>query len=346
MRKLLISALVAGFSLSQLGAVEVYKVGDKSVSVFGEINVGIGYGNTLDYPITISNGKSNYSIQDAYNKTKHSFMLGIQRDSRVGIGFNVSGLFGEATLGLGSYSISTNIVDYGEIPYFRQLYAGYDFGVGGRILAGKTELNTSMGGFISDIANEEDGLWGYGAPRNSIRRFQIRYEIARFSIGISPNDANYPILTYPNDLKIKIKAVPRFSLAYEYSSNRLRAKIAGSYTCAGSCGNNATTYNSQSKYVDSKHIAYLTAGIKPYFGKSYLSFVLSYGLNSDLINESKIWYQPYINQNLTGYGNLFLNETYYVTTTTNYRKLGTSDSNIYATALEFGHNFTDKVALK
>ncbi len=203
-----------------------------------------------------------------------------------------------------------------------------------------------MGGFISDIANEEDGLWGYGAPRNSVRRLQMRYEIAGFSIGISPNDANYPILTYPNDLKIKVKAMPRFSLAYEYSSNRLRAKIAGSYTCAGSCGNNATIYNSQSKYVDSKHIAYLTAGIKPYFGKSYLSFVLSYGLNSDLINESKIWYQPYINQNLIGYGNLFLNETTYATTTTNYRLLGTSDSNIYATALEFGHNFTDKVALK
>ena len=37
---------------AQLGAVEVYKNGDKSVSVVGEINVGIGYGNTLD--ITIS----------------------------------------------------------------------------------------------------------------------------------------------------------------------------------------------------------------------------------------------------------------------------------------------------
>lgn len=85
---------------AQLGAVEVYKNGDKSVSVVGEINVGICYGNTLDCPITISNGKSNYSISDAYSKTKNSFMLGIQKDSRVGISFNLSGLFGEATLGL------------------------------------------------------------------------------------------------------------------------------------------------------------------------------------------------------------------------------------------------------
>ncbi len=120
MRKLLISALVAGFLLSQLGAVEVYKVGDKSVSIFGEINVGIGYGNTLDYPITISNGGSNCSIKDAYDKTKHSFMLGVQRDSRIGIGFNVSGLFGEATLGLGeNYTISSGVTNL--YPNFRQI---------------------------------------------------------------------------------------------------------------------------------------------------------------------------------------------------------------------------------
>lgn len=344
MRKLLISALVAVFSLSQLGAVEVYKVGDKSVSVFGEINVGIGYGNTLDYPITISNGKSNYSIQDAYNKTKHSFMLGIQRDSRIGIGFNVSGLFGEATLGLGSYSISTNIVDYGEIPYFRQLYAGYDFGVGGRILAGKIELNTSMGGFISDIANEEYGLWGYGAPRNSVRRLQMRYEIAGFSIGISMNDANQNT-TNATDYEARIlytkRSIPKISLAYEYNSDRLRAKIAGSYVCAGHCN------NSKQNATKSKHIAYITAGIKPYFGKSYLSFVLSYGLNSHYTGDSLVSYGAYINQNLTKYGNLYyLFNSSGLYGNSNLYDITNYDRNIYATALEFGHNFTDKVALK
>lgn len=242
---------------AQLGAVEVYKNGDKSVSVVGEINVGIGYGNTLDYPITISNGKSNYSISEAFSKTKNSFMLGIQKDSRVGISFNLSGLFGEATLGLSNYSIGANISSYAVIPYFRQLYAGYDFGKGGRILAGQTELNTSMGGFISDIANEEYGLWGYGAPRNSVRRFQVRYEIAGFSMGVSMNDVYN---TSPTTSEaIQKRSIPKFSLAYEYSSDRLRAKIAGSYVCAGHCNNSS---NNATKSI---HIVYLTRWDKAIF---------------------------------------------------------------------------------
>lgn len=253
---------------AQLGAVEVYKNGDKSVSVVGEINVGICYGNTLDYPITISNGKSNYSISDAYSKTKNSFMLGIQKDSRVGISFNLSGLFGEATLGLSNYSIGANISSYAVIPYFRQLYAGYNFGKGGRILAGQTELNTSMGGFISDIANEEYGLWGYGAPRNSVRRFQVRYEIAGFSIGVSMNDVKQYSISSTTSEAIQKRSIPKFSLAYEYSSDRLRAKIAGSYVCAGHCN------NSSNNATKSMHIVYLTAGIKPYFGKSYFVFCI------------------------------------------------------------------------
>lgn len=177
-------------------------------------------------------------------------MFGIQKDSRVGISFNMSGLFGEATLGLSNYSIGANISSYAVIPYFRQLYAGYDFGIGGRILAGKTELNTSMGGFISDIANEEDGLWGYGAPRNSVRRIQVRYEIAGFSIGVSMNDVEqYSTSSTTSEALYTKRSIPKFSLAYEYSSDRLRAKIAGSYVCAGHCNNssnNATKSNTHS----------------------------------------------------------------------------------------------------
>lgn len=315
---------------AQLGAVEVYKNGDKSVSVVGEINVGIGYGNTLDYPITISNGKSNYSISDAYSKTKNSFMFGIQRDSRVGISFNMSGLFGEATLG--NSRIGANSSSYAVIPYFRQLYAGYNFGKGGRILAGQTELNTSMGGFISDIANEEDGLWGYGAPRNSVRRFQVRYEIAGFSIGVSMNDVEQYSTSSTTSEAIQKRSIPKFSLAYEYSSDRLRAKIAGSYVCAGHCN------NSSNNATQSMHIAYLTAGIKPYFGKSYLSFVFSYGLNSQHTGDSLVSSEASINKNLTKYGNLsylFRIDNGFI-----------YDKNIYATAFEFGHNFTDKIALK
>ena len=349
-----ILALVA--LCAQLGAVEVYRDGDKSVSVvgeknvvkrrlrnienksvsvFGEINVGIGYGSTLTYPIIISNGVSNYSIQDAYNNTKNSFMLGLQKDSRVGISFDVSGVFGEATLGLDNSTV------YGEIPYFRQLYAGYDFGKGGRILAGQTELNTSMGGFISDISNEEDGLWGYGAPRNSVRRLQVRYEIAGFSIGVSANDVVRIINTgsfYDTATETRIlyekRSIPKISLAYEYNSDRLRAKIAGSYVCAGHCNNNS---NNTTK---SKHIVYLTAGIRPYFNKSYLSFVLSYGLNSHYTEDGLVAYSSSINQNITGYGNL-----QYIS----YNPddiANDSDRNIYATAFEFGHHFTDKIALK
>lgn len=78
MNRKIFNILVLVVLCVQLGAVEVYKNGDKSVSVVGEINVGIGYDNTLDYPIIISNGKSNYSISEAFSKTKIALCLGFK----------------------------------------------------------------------------------------------------------------------------------------------------------------------------------------------------------------------------------------------------------------------------
>ena len=311
MKRILIVALCV-FAV-QLGAIEVYSGKNSTLRVFGTLNTQIGYGNVGGFV-----GESTPSLSAIYRNSAHRFMVGVQGNTKFGVAFTIGGLFGEARLGLKESPVYKG--GKGTAPNFRRLYLGYDFGKGGRLLIGKTKLPSSGSGFISDIFNEEGKLRGFGGSSTNTRRFQVQYSVAGFSLSISNNDANQTLTT--------ARAIPRFSVAYDYASANLLARIATSYVCYGYCG--GVDKNS----TQSTHIAYSAFGIKPIFGKTHISLVAHYGLNSHKVGESILWIEPTIDKEIHTFGNLKLANNQIAS-----QPIGTGNIQIFGGASEIGHSF-------
>lgn len=300
MKRILISAVAAGALLGQLSAFEVVNDGEKSLSVFGAAKAVVGYG----YNFSQGTEKGSKVVRGAYPS---EFLYGIQGNSRVGLSFTYGKVFGAALLGASEstfYNDGKN--NHGG---FRQLYAGYDFGDAGKILAGKSELATSMG-FSSSIFDTEAGLQGFGGTSTGTRRFQIAYMLDGLTIQVSENDVDLA--------KGGNKSIPRFTIGYDYNADALTAKVVASYT-------NASRKATQ-------HIALVSAGAKYNLGDAgYVSGLLTYGLNSQLVGESKIAL-PSLTR---GFGNLGVSSN-------NIELGGTSNNtHIASVAVEYGTNLTD-----
>lgn len=309
MKRILISAVAAGALLGQLSAFEVVNDGEKSLSVFGAAKAVVGYG----YNFSQEKGKK--VVRGA---KPSEFLYGIQGNSRVGLSFTYGKVFGAALLGAGESTfygdgVTDNGKKWAPKAGFRQLYAGYDFGDAGKILAGKSELVTSMG-FSSSIFDTEAGLQGFGGTSTGTRRFQIAYMLDGLTIQISENDVNN--ITGEKALGGN-KSIPRFTIGYDYNADALTAKVVASYT-------NASRKATQ-------HIALVSAGAKYNLGDAgYVSGLLTYGLNSQLVGESKIAL-PSLTR---GFGNLGVS---------NNTELGGTSNNthIASVAIEYGTNLTD-----
>ncbi len=305
MKRVLISAIAAGALLGQLGAAEIYKDGDKSFGVFGVANAVLGYG------FNSGNAGTHQS----------EFISGIQGNSRIGINFTVGKLFGAALIGVGE----STLLGAGGNTGFRQIYAGYDFGDAGKLLAGKNELVTSMGGFSSSIFNTESGLNGFGGASTSTRRLQIAYSVAGLTFSISENDFGGRTLA-GNGYE-----VPRFSLGYEYKDESIRAKVAVAYaykrvaTTVGT-GNNAVTDST-------KNAVLLTAGVRPVFGDSYLSVLLNYGYNAEKLGELQIAAPT-------------LGEGWHQSLSVQSSSRGGDNTNIAGAMVEYGVNLNADLAFK
>lgn len=322
MKKILISMVAAGAIVSSLSAIEVYKDGDNSVNVFGTVRGVAGYG----YAFQSIDSHSNFS-------NTNDILFGLQGNSRIGLDFKYNGFFGAALVGLNEKTLLTSPAG---TPGLRQLYAGYDFGKGGKILVGKVETLTSMS-FSSDIFDTDNGLNGFGGTSTSTRRIQVQYTLpVGLSVAISENDMNANTPYSKNFLK----STPRVSLAYDYNSKDLAARIAATYaygnsyttttTTTGTSGTTSTTTN-----YGVKNAFLITGGIKPTFGKAYFSGMLTYGLNSDMIGESRVAW-PSVTHGLNNVG-----------ITTAFSRPGSSyynhDLNIYAAMAEFGYSVTDSL---
>lgn len=313
MKRVLISAVAAGALLGQLNAFEVYKDGDKSFGVFGVANALVGYGYNFS-----KSTDSGAKLVRGDNPSE--FIYGIQGNSRIGVNFTVGKVFGAALIGAGESTfygdgVTVNGTKWTPKAGFRQLYAGYDFGDAGKLLAGKVELITSMGGFSSSIFDTESGLQGFGGTSTSTRRFQIAYSVAGLTVSISEND--FSGITDKGN-----KSIPRISLGYEYKDGGLRAKVAASYANA-----------SRKSKSDAAIVA---AGVKYDLGGSYVSGLINYGFNSDLIGESKIA-TPSLSR---GYGNVG------VSGGKDILKGTATNTNLVGVVLEYGMNLTDDLGLK
>lgn len=322
MKRVLISIVAAGALLGQLNAFEVYKDGDKSFGVFGVANALVGYGWNFESQST----PSGYTRSE-----KNDIIFGIQGNSRIGVNFTYGKVFGAALIGAGESTFRNGSGTAG----FRQLYAGYDFGDAGMLLAGKVELVTSMGGFSSSIFDVESGLNGFGGTSTSTRRFQIAYSVAGLTASISENDVVNQ--GYRAPAKNWQKSIPRISLGYEYKDESIRAKVAASYAYANAV---ETAGNDTNPEASHKNIFLLTVGVKPTFGNQYISALLTYGLNADLAGETKIAFAT-LNR---GYGNVNVSNT--KKGESEFRTAQSSDVNTYAAMLEYGINISDDLGLK
>lgn len=307
MKRILISAVAAGALLGQLNAVEIIKDGDKTLEVFGAAKAVIGYG--------ANHGASNSTVSNSGDK--HAFIYGIQGNSRIGLKFEVGNIFGAALIGaVEKYRVAQS--DNASYPGFRQLYAGYNFGDAGKLLAGRNELITSMG-FSSSIFDAESGLNGFGGVSTSTRRFQVAYSIAGLTVSLSENESSYGKAS-----------IPRISLGYETKSSSLDAKVAASYAHLGN---------------SSKHMAYIVAGVKPKFGTSYVSAMAAYGLNSNVVGEQAISTAE-LSQ---GYGNWGVAQGAGDKNKSGFTNLGATGSlntNIVSLMLEYGIDFSEDLGFK
>lgn len=303
MKRVLISLAAAGALLGQLGAAEIYKDGDKSFGVFGVANAVLGYGYN-DSNKKGSNGE---------------FIAGIQGNSRIGINFTLGKLFGAALIGVGE----STLYGAGGNTGFRQFYAGYDFGDAGKLLAGKNELVTSMGGFSSSIFNTEGGLNGFGGASTSTRRLQIAYSVAGLTFSISENDFGGRTLAGSG------YEVPRFSLGYEYKDESIRAKVAVSYGYK-----RVLTTSTGSNPADStKNAVLVTAGVRPVFGDQYVSALLTYGYNAEKLGELQL-------------ATPSLGEGWHQSLNVQSSTRGGDNTNIAAAMLEYGVNLNTDLAFK
>lgn len=308
MKRVLVSLVAAGALLGQLGAVEIYKDGDKSFGVFGVAKALLGYG--------FNNGNA--------GTHQGEFISGIQGNSRIGINFKVGNLFGAGLIGLGE----STLYGAGGNTGFRHLYAGYDFGDAGKLTAGKKGLVTSMGGFSSTIFNTDAGLKGFGGLMPETRRLQIEYAVAGISFAISENDFGGGGSNTKRGYE-----VPRFSLGYEYKDSSIRAKVVASYA------HKRVSTTSGGVTDNTKNAVYIGAGVRPVFGDSYMSVLLGYGYNAEKINEVSIA-TPILNE---GFQNITISKAARKSTDTNLATIaleyGVNLTNDFAVKIGGGYQY-------
>lgn len=316
-------------------AIEVYNNGENSVGIYGFVNGYMGYGlsSAGDYTSNIA-GVSTTTA----GSLGHNMMYGIQNNTRIGTNIKIGNFSAQFELGANEKTLvngATNTVG------LRQAWAAYTFNNGSKLLVGKTNTPTSMGGIISSFYDTDGGLNGFGGMVRSNRRFQVQYSIAGLTLALIEDDMNYSkggaALGISNFDDTKTPYTPRAGISYEFKNDALLAKIAATYTAVNGSYNDAA---GALKWTN-LHAFGVALGVRPTFGNMWLGFHARYGMNEDLYGEGKT---------LANTGS-FAHENYSMTIPV-IGKIGrtvNTDGSFNNThragaALEFGINVTDKFA--
>ncbi len=202
-------------------------------------------------------------------------MYGLQTNSRIGVNFSINNFFGTAEIGAKE---KTFLNSSGDTIGFRWFFAGYKFGSAGSILFGKTDTPSSIGGYNSDIFNIDGGANGFGGIMTGNRRIQLMYKTP-INLDISLVTLGDMAVSDANKIEVTGSEIPRLSLGYNYSNEKLSLKAVASYgAAAGKSLENA----SASALINAFHVGFAT---KPVFNKFYLSLITHYGMNADIYNE-------------------------------------------------------------
>ena len=290
MRKILLTLFAVLFAVPAF-AVEVYNNGENSVGIYGAVLGYMGYGLS-------ATGETNGSVpvlgsSNTPSSLNHNMMYGLQNNTRVGTNIKIGNFTAQFELGANEQTLrssATNTIG------FRQAWGAYTFANGSKLLFGKTNTPTSMGGIISSFYDTDGGLNGYGGMVRSNRRFQVSYTIAGLTLALIEDDIsalstlNTDGVTYTDRIagfRDNAPYTPRAAIAYEFKNDSLLAKIAATYTAVnGYVLSDPTNINSTKKWTN-LHAFGVVLGVRPTFGNMWLGIHARYGMNEDLYGEGK-----------------------------------------------------------
>ena len=209
-------------------------------------------------------------------------MYGLQNNTRVGTNIKIGNFTAQFELGANEKTLVTQ--GTGDTVGLRQAWAAYTFGNGSKLLFGKTNTPTSMGGIISSFYDTDGGLNGYGGMVRSNRRFQVAYSIAGVTLALIEDDVNSAgAITNINGFTDNAPYTPRAAISYEFKNDALLAKIAATYTAV----NGSYTDAAGATKWTNLHAFGVVLGVRPTFGNMWLGIHARYGMNEDLYNEGK-----------------------------------------------------------
>lgn len=273
-------------------AIEVYNNGnDTTVDLYGSIRGYIGYGWAEGTPTSTDFVPTGGAV----STTGDNMLYGLQNNSRVGVKFKVGQFSGNVELGAQEQTLNNSKQASNTIG-FRHIWGAYDFGVGGKLLVGKTSTPTEMGGWSSDVFDTDGALNGFGGNPTGDRRFQVQWSLAGFQLALVQDDtSSVNGLTNTNATDFGNSYIPRISAAYNYNYKAdgysLKAKIGATYTAVNGELADPTSVNDGSRW-DTVHAFKIVAGVRPTFlnGKMWVSIQGAYGQNEDTFSGAKAGY--------------------------------------------------------
>lgn len=336
MKKILLTLCAVLFAVPAF-AVEVYNNGDNSVGIYGFVNGYMGYGLGMSGDTSTVTGGTTVTGTDGMSS--HNMMYGIQNNTRIGTNIKIGNFSAQFELGANEKTLvngGSNTVG------LRQAWAAYTFNNGSKLLVGKTNTPTSMGGIISSFYDTDGGLNGFGGMVRSNRRFQVAYSIAGFTLALIEDDVNSAgAITNITGFTDNAPYTPRAGISYEFKNDALLAKIAATYTAV----NGSYTNTAGQLAWTNLHAFGVALGLRPTFGNMWVGFHARYGMNEDLYGEGKTV------ANYGGFSHVAINDVNNssLTTVPGYGRTMNADGSFNdihraAAALEFGINVTDKFA--
>ncbi len=264
-------------------AIEIYNNGDNSVAIYGNFHGYAGYGLSVAGNSTTKIGGNSSTGTDGL--LGHNMLYGLQGNSRIGTNIKMGAFTAQFELGANEPTLVT--ASPASSIGIRHAWGAYTFGNGSRLLVGKTNTPTTMGGFISSFYDTDNGLNGYGGTVTGSRRFQIQYTIAGVTLALIEDDMNFNngggalgIVGFDDSTT---PYTPRAAIGYEYKSESMTAKIGATYTAV----NGSYTDAAGATKWTNLHAFGVTLGVKPTFGNMWLGFLARYGMNEDLYGEGK-----------------------------------------------------------
>ena len=277
MKKFFVILFVLALSVPSYAAIAVVDNGDTKLSLYGSIRLLGLYQNVNNSGVTPQAGQNN------------DLVYLIQGNSRLGLDFSVGNLFSKAEFRFTADNDKDNGV-------FRQLYVGYKFNNGLKVLVGRTNSSTETNLSYDNVYDTDNGMKGFGtiglSRQNMLRLSMFNVDLSFIALknydsftlngsgeGYVPGATNSTSL----NLAIADQVMPAIELAYNLNFGTLSGKVFGFYAGVNVEGSTSES-DARREWIQSA-----AAGFLLKYKVAGVSTVLSafYALNGDFVGGFK-----------------------------------------------------------